>query len=80
MSLFQSPMNLTLPTDFPHEPPKGYAYKVKSFRRNVVAIWLQHPDRYNFSSDRVSSDLGFYIIQSREPIQRLLTPPSVEIR
>ena len=79
MSLFQSPMNLTLLTDFPHEPPKGYAYKVKSFRRNVVAIWLQHPDHYNFSSDRVSTIWGS-TIQSREPIQRLLTPPSVEIR
>ena len=64
MSLFQSPMNLTLPTDFPHEPPKGYAYKVKSFRRNVVAIWLQHPDRYNFSSDRVSTIWGFYNTKS----------------
>ena len=64
MSLFQSPMNLTLPTDFPHEPPKGYAYKVKSFRRNVVAIWLQHPDHYNFSSDRVSTIWGFYNTKS----------------
>ena len=60
MNLFQSPMNLTLPTDFPHEPPKGYAYKVKSFRSNVVAIWLQHPDHYTYSSDRVSTIWGFY--------------------
>ena len=79
MSLFQSPMNLTLPTDFPHEPPKGYAYKVKSFRSNVVAIWLQHPDHYTYSSDRVSTIWGS-TTQSREPIQRLLMPPSVEIR
>ena len=67
----------TMP-DFIHEPPEGYAYEVKPFKRNVVAIWLQHPDHYNFSSDRVSTIWGF-TIQSREPIC-LLMPPSVEIR
>ena len=51
---------LELPPDFIHEPPKGYAYEVKPFKRNVVAIWLQHPDHYNFSSDRVSTIWGFY--------------------
>ena len=76
-SLF--PMNLSLPDGFPHKPPKGYTYEVKPFKRNVVSIWLLHPDRYNFSSDRVSTIWGS-TIQSREPIQRLLMPPSVEIR
>ena len=61
-SLF--PMNLNLPDGFPHKPPKGYTYKVKPFKRNVVAIWLQHPDRYNFSSDRVSTIWGFYNTKS----------------
>ena len=69
---------LELPPDFIHEPPEGYAYEVKPFKRNVVAIWAQHPDHYNFSSDRVP--IWGSTIQSREPIQRLLMPPSVEIR
>ena len=30
---------LELPPDFIHEPPEGYAYEVKPFKRNVVAIW-----------------------------------------
>ena len=51
---------LELPHDFPHQPPKGYTYKVKPFKRNIVAIWLQHPDRYHYSSDRVSTIWGFY--------------------
>ena len=66
--MFQFPfqMNLLeLPPDFPHEPPEGYAYQVKPFKRNVVAIWLQHPDHYNFSSDRVSTIWGFYNTKSR---------------
>jgi hypothetical protein len=56
--------SLTLPDDFPHQPPKNYSYKVKPFKRNVVAIWLQHPDRYNHSSDRVSTIWGFYNTKS----------------
>ena len=50
---------LELPPDFPHEPPEGYSYQVKPFKRNVVAIWLQHPDHFNFTSDRVSTIWGF---------------------
>ena len=82
MSLFQFPMNLTLPTDFPHEPPKGYAYKVKSFRSNVVAIWLQHPDHYTYSSDRVSTIWGFYNTKSgtySAPINSFKCGDSVDI-
>ena len=51
---------IELPPDFPHEPPEGYSYQVKPFKRNVVAIWLQHPDHFNFTSDRVSTIWGFY--------------------
>ena len=55
---------IELPHDFPHQPPEGYSYEVKPFKRNVVAIWLHHPDRYNFSSDRVSTIWGFYNTKS----------------
>ena len=51
---------MELPHDFPHQPPKGYSYKVKPHKRNVVSIWLQHPDHYTYSSDRVSTIWGFY--------------------
>ena len=51
---------LELPNDFPHQPPEGYSYKVKPHKRNVVSIWLQHPDHYTYSSDRVSTIWGFY--------------------
>ena len=56
---------MNLPDGFPHKAPKGYAYEVKPFKRNMLAIWLQHPDRYNFSSDRVSTIWGFYNTKSR---------------
>ena len=55
---------MNLPDGFPHKAPKGYAYEVKPFKRNMLAIWLQHPDRYNFSSDRVSTIWGFYNTKS----------------
>ena len=55
---------MNLPDGFPHKAPKGYAYEVKTFKRNMLAIWLQHPDRYNFSSDRVSTIWGFYNTKS----------------
>ena len=51
---------MNLPDGFPHKAPKGYSYQVKPFKRNVVAIWLQHPDHFNFTSDRVSTIWGFY--------------------
>lgn len=51
---------MELPHDFSHQPPKGYSYKVKPHKRNVVAIWLQHPDHYTYSSDRISTIWGFY--------------------
>ena len=56
---------LELPDDFPHKPPKGYSYKVKPFKRNLVSIWLQHPDHYNYSDDRVYTIWGFYDTKKR---------------
>jgi hypothetical protein len=56
---------LELPNEFPHKAPKGYSYQVKSFKRNVVAIWLHHPDHYNYTSDPVSTIWGFYNTKSR---------------
>ena len=75
-------MNLNLPDGFPHKPPKGYAYQVKPFKRNVVAIWLQHPDHYTYSSDRVSTIWGFYDTKKREyfaPVNAKKPGQSVDI-
>jgi len=32
-------MVIELPTDFPHQAPKGYKYEMLEFKRNVIAIW-----------------------------------------
>jgi len=50
---------LELPPDFPHEPPEGYSYYVREFKRNVVSIWLLHHTTYSYSSDPVSTIWGF---------------------
>ena len=50
---------LELPPDFPHEPPEGYSYYVREFKRNVVSIWLLHHATYSYSSDPVGTIWGF---------------------
>jgi hypothetical protein len=52
---------MELPYDFPHQPPRGgYWYSVESFKRNIISIWLYHPDRYSYTADRVRTIWGFY--------------------
>ena len=51
---------------FPHIPPEGYYYKVKPFKRNILSIWLYHPDIYTYTSDRVSTIWGFYNTKTRQ--------------
>ena len=51
---------LTLPNDFPHQPPKGYSYTVKEYKKNVVSIWLDHHATYSYTNDPVSTIWGFY--------------------
>ena len=39
----KSPHNqdlITLLTELPVEPPKGYHYEVEEYRRNIVSFWL----------------------------------------
>ena len=50
---------LELPPDFPHEPPEGYSYYVKEFKRNVVSIWLLHHTTYSYTSDPIYTIWGF---------------------
>ena len=51
---------IELPSDFIHEPPAGFRYKVQDFKRNVLSIWLHHPDCYSYTSDPVATIWGFY--------------------
>ena len=56
----------SLDVQFPHIPPEGYYYKVKPFKRNILSIWLHHPDIYTYTSDRVSTIWGFYNTKTRQ--------------
>mgnify|MGYP001234124834 CR=1 len=59
---------LELPPDFPHDPPEGYSYEVKSFKSNMDAIWLRHHYNYVYSSDTVRTIWGFYNTKKRQYI------------
>ena len=49
-----------LPTDFPHEAPTGYRYRTAEFKPNVISIWCDHLNHYNFNSGAtVSTIWGF---------------------
>ena len=51
---------MKLPSSFPHEPPEGYHYEVEKFKRNVVSIWLHHPDHFTYTNDPVRTIWGFF--------------------
>ena len=67
---------------FPHIPPEGYYYKVKPFKRNILSIWLHHPDIYTYTSDRVRTIWGFFNTKTRQyhaPINSTKCGDKVEI-
>ena len=51
---------LELPSDFLHQPPDGFEYEVQQFKRNMVSIWLLHPNCYIYTDDVVRTIWGFY--------------------
>ena len=56
-----------LPPDFIHEAPKGFRYRTTQFRANVISIWCDHLNSYNFNGgDQVSTIWGFYNTKKRE--------------
>ena len=59
-------MNLELPSDFPHEPPQGYEYKVVRKNSSILAIWtVRNPGFvYNDGND-VYCIWGFYNTKKR---------------
>ena len=57
---------MTLPTDFPHEAPAGYRYRTTEHKPNIIGIWCDHLNHYNFNSgDSVSTIWGFYNTKKR---------------
>jgi hypothetical protein len=56
-----------LPPDFIHEAPSGFRYRTTQFRTNVVSIWCDHLNSYNFNGgDQVSTIWGFYNTKKRQ--------------
>ena len=55
-----------LPSDFPHDPPKGYSYEVHHFKRNVLSIWTRNHSEFIYNDGADSKCIwGFYHIQER---------------
>lgn len=59
-------MMFELPHDFPHQPPQDYKYEIREHKRNMISIWLQHPPKYSYTSDPVSTIWGFYHQKKKE--------------
>ena len=73
----------SLDLQFPHIPPEGYYYEVQPFKRNILSIWLHHPDIYTYTSDRVSTIWGFYNTKTRQyhaPINSTKCGDKVELK
>ena len=58
---------LELPSDFPHQPPQGYTYEVRQFRRNVLSIWCCNHAKFNYNGGAVAKSIwGFYDTKKRQ--------------
>lgn len=55
---------IELPTDFPHQPPKGYSYETKEFKPNIIGIWIRNHARFSYSDD-IKCIWGFYNTKKR---------------
>lgn len=57
---------IELPSDFIHQPPEGYTYEVKSFRRNVLSIWCCNHAQFSYNGGAVAKSIwGFYNTKQR---------------
>jgi len=57
---------MELPTDFIHEPPKGYRYTTLQFKRNVVSIWTVYDRGFVYNGHSESHCIwGFYDTKKR---------------
>lgn len=58
---------LTLPNDFPHQPPEGYSYEVLTFKRNILAIWFCNHSEFSYNGGAVAKSIwGFYDTKKRQ--------------
>lgn len=57
---------MELPPDFIHDPPKGYSYEVKEFRRNILSIWCCNHSQFSYNGGAVAKTIwGFYNVKKR---------------
>ena len=58
---------MELPTDFIHQPPKGYTYEVQSFKRNIYSIWCCNHAQFVYNDGAVAKTIwGFYDSKKRQ--------------
>lgn len=50
---------MELPPSFYHKPPDGYSYECEEYKKNLLRIWLLHPDIFSYTTDRVRTIWGF---------------------
>lgn len=57
---------MELPSDFSHQPPEGYSYEVRQYKRNILSIWLCNHTKFNYNNnDPVSTIWGFWDIKKQ---------------
>ena len=59
-------LSLNLPCDFSHQPKEGFSYQVRQHQRNLLSIWLCHPDQYTYTSNPVTTIWGFYNTKTKQ--------------
>ena len=50
---------IELPPSFYHKAPDGYSYECEEYKKNLLRIWLLHPDIFSYTTDRVRTIWGF---------------------
>jgi len=56
-----------LPTNFPHQPPKGYTYEIREFKRNVLSIWCCNHAQFSYNNGIAAKSIwGFYDTKKRQ--------------
>lgn len=59
-------LTLNLPSDFSHQPKQGFSYTVRQHQRNLLSIWLCHPDQYTYTTNPVVTIWGFYNTKTKQ--------------
>ena len=72
-----------IPSDFPHQPPKGYKYRTLQFKRHVISIWTVHQRGFTYNGHSESACIwGFYNTKERQyysPINSLKIGSKVDV-